>query len=458
MKNAVVLPKRCAVYARVSSDERLDQSFNSIDAQKEAGQAFIASQRNEGWIPVVDGYDDGGYSGGNMDRPALKRLLTDIEAGKIDIVVVYKIDRLSRSLADFARMVDVFDRCKVSFSAVTQQINSATSMGRLMLNVLLSFAQFEREVTGERIRDKIAASKAKGMWMGGTPPIGYDVVDRRLVINEPEAKTVRQIFTRFVALRSIVEVARELNRQGVTTKAWVSGSGINRTGQPITKQFLYKLLRNPFYLGQIRHKGTCFDGQHEAIIDRALWDATHAILAEDATERKIQTMARRRHDSLLRGLLYGPNGERMLSTFAYGKSGGKRYHYYYPSTDKKYGHGTSRLGAIPREQIDELVLRQVFNVLRRPEIIQAVWDRVQELDPNIDEAQTAVALSRLADVWDQLFPEEKHRLVHLLIERVQITDEGLEIKWHDLGWRNLVGEMRPNTIGAELLAQELEAA
>jgi hypothetical protein len=237
----------------------------------------------------------------------------------------------------------------------------------------------------------------------------------------------------------------------------VSGSGINRTGQPITKQFLYKLLRNPFYLGQIRHKGTCFDGQHEAIIDRALWDATHAILAEDATERKIQTMARRRHDSLLRGLLYGPNGERMLSTFAYGKSGGKRYHYY-PSTDKKYGHGTSRLGAIPREQIDELVLRQVFNVLRRPEIIQAVWDRVQELDPNIDEAQTAVALSRLADVWDQLFPEEKHRLVHLLIERVQITDEGLEIKWHDLGWRNLVGEMRPNTIGAELLAQELEAA
>ena len=215
----LVPPKRCAVYCRVSSDERLDQSFNSIDAQKEAGHAFIKSQSHEGWIAVADDYDDGGFSGGNMDRPALKRLMTDIQMGKVDIVVVYKIDRLSRSLADFARMVDVFDRHRVSFSAVTQQINSATSMGRLMLNVLLSFAQFEREVTGERIRDKIAASKAKGMWMGGPLPLGYDVRDRLLIVNDTEAKLVRRIFDDFVTVRSATLMARPTARKEWSPKA-----------------------------------------------------------------------------------------------------------------------------------------------------------------------------------------------------------------------------------------------
>jgi len=241
----LVPPKRCAVYCRVSSDERLDQSFNSIDAQKEAGQAFIKSQVREGWIPVTDDYDDGGFSGGNMDRPALKRLMADIEAGKVHIVVVYKIDRLSRSLADFARMVETFDRCKVSFSAVTQQINSATSMGRLMLNVLLSFAQFEREVTGERIRDKIAASKAKGMWMGGPLPLGYDVVSRLLVVNEAEAATVRRIFDDLVQERSATMMVRQLALDGKTTK----------TGRKFCKQALYKILHNRMYLGEINHKG-----------------------------------------------------------------------------------------------------------------------------------------------------------------------------------------------------------
>ena len=218
MSTPLLPPKRCAVYTRVSSDERLDQSFNSLDAQKDAGRAFIASQRAEGWIPVVDDYDDGGYSGGNMERPALRRLLTDIEAGKIDMVVVYKIDRLSRSLADFARMVDVFDRHRVSFSAVTQQINSATSMGRLMLNVLLSFAQFEREVTGERIRDKFAASKAKGMWMGGPVPLGYEVRNRRLVIKEDEAALVRRIFEDFVKVGSATQMVKTYAAEGIKTK------------------------------------------------------------------------------------------------------------------------------------------------------------------------------------------------------------------------------------------------
>jgi site-specific DNA recombinase len=239
-----VSPKRCAVYCRVSSDERLDQSFNSIDAQKESGHAYIKSQRQEGWIAVADDYDDGGFSGGNMERPALKRLLADIEGGQIDIVVVYKIDRLSRSLADFARMVEVFDRCGVSFSAVTQQINSATSMGRLMLNVLLSFAQFEREVTGERIRDKIAASKRKGMWMGGPLPLGYDVRDRMLVINECEAALVRRIFEDFVTVRSATTMVRTYAAEGLRTKS----------GRAFCKQAIYKILHNRMYLGEILHK------------------------------------------------------------------------------------------------------------------------------------------------------------------------------------------------------------
>ena len=288
----LVPPKRCAVYCRVSSDERLDQSFNSIDAQREAGHAFIKSQSHEGWIAVADNYDDGGFSGGNMDRPALRRLMADIEAGKVDIVVVYKIDRLSRSLADFARMVDVFDRHRVSFSAVTQQINSATSMGRLMLNVLLSFAQFEREVTGERIRDKIAASKAKGMWMGGPLPLGYDIRDRLLVINEAEAALVRRIFDDFVTMRSAT----------LMVKAYAAEDLVTKGGRPFTKQTIYKMLHNRMYLGEIVHKGQGFPGQHQAIVSQAQWDAVHALIAMDATERRRDTSGRIREPVLLRGL------------------------------------------------------------------------------------------------------------------------------------------------------------
>jgi site-specific DNA recombinase len=243
--------KRCAVYTRKSTDEGLDQEYNSLEAQRDAGLAFIASQRHEGWIAVDDGYDDGGYSGGNMERPGLRRLMMDIEAGKIDTVVVYKIDRLTRSLPDFAKLVEVFDRNGVSFVAVTQQFNTTTSMGRLTLNILLSFAQFEREVTGERIRDKIAASKAKGMWMGGVPPLGYDVVERKLVINDREAALVRDIFRRYAEHGSAARLVRELDIEGHTTKAWVTRSGRERLGRSIDQQYLFTLLRNRIYLGEI---------------------------------------------------------------------------------------------------------------------------------------------------------------------------------------------------------------
>lgn len=310
--------RRCAVYTRKSSDEGLDMEYNSLEAQRDAGLAYVASQRHEGWIAVADGYDDGGFSGGNMERPALRRLMADIEDGKIDIVVVYKIDRLTRSLPDFARLVEVFDRHGVSFVSVTQQFNTTTSMGRLTLNILLSFAQFEREVTGERIRDKIAASKAKGMWMGGVPPLGYDVKDRKLVVNEREAALVREIFTRYAEHGSAARLVRELQVEGHTTKSWETQTGKFHHGRIIDQQYLFKLLRNRLYLGEITHKGEVFKGQHQPIISAVQWEAVDAIIAQ----RKRGTTRDRYNETpaLLAGFLYAPDGQRMLPTYTQKKT------------------------------------------------------------------------------------------------------------------------------------------
>jgi DNA invertase Pin-like site-specific DNA recombinase len=441
--SAVITKKRCAVYCRVSTDERLDQSFNSIDAQRESGQAFITAQRTEGWIPVVDDYDDGGFSGGNMDRPALKRLLADIDAGKVDIVVVYKIDRLTRNLADFAKMVEVFDLRGVSFSAVTQQINSATSMGRLMLNILLSFAQFEREVTGERIRDKIAASKAKGMWMGGVVPLGYRVEARQLVVEPVEASNVRRIFEQFVACRSTTDVVRRLAAEGITS----------RRGTPFTKQALWKQLNNRLYLGEISHKGKPYPGQHSAIIDQALWDAVQAVFADNLNARRTDTWARRVDDALLRGLLYTADGERLQPSFTT-KANGKRYRYYVPHRTLRYGADRHPIGMLPADPIEAMVLAQVHSALKAPEVVQSVWNLMREQHPELSEPQVVLPLCQLGKVWAQLFPAEQQRIVQLLIERVILRDDGIEIRWREMGWQALAGEMRPGTIGAELIEQE----
>jgi site-specific DNA recombinase len=262
---------RCAAYTRKSSEEGLEQEFNSLHAQREAALAYIASQKSEGWIALPDHYDDGGISGGTLERPALQRLLRDIEAGMVDVVVVYKIDRLSRSLTDFAKLVDVFERHNVTFVSVTQQFNTTTSMGRLTLNILLSFAQFEREVIGERIRDKFAASRRKGMWMGGWPPLGYEIENRRLVVVEREAVLVRRIFDRFAKTGSALAVARELNAAGEVTKRRACADGI-RGGKAWTKGAVYKVLANHVYLGEAVHKGVAYAGEHAAIIDQRAWD------------------------------------------------------------------------------------------------------------------------------------------------------------------------------------------
>jgi DNA invertase Pin-like site-specific DNA recombinase len=314
---------RCAIYTRKSTEEGLEQEFNSLDAQHEACAAYILSQRHEGWVQNAERYNDGGYSGGNMERPGLKRLMADIAAGKVDVIVVYKVDRLTRALTDFARIVEVLDAKGASFVSVTQALNSTTSMGRLTLNVLLSFAQFEREVTGERIRDKIAASKKKGMFMGGPVPIGYDVQDRKLVINEAEAATVRHIFNRYLALGSGRELIEELRADGYRTKVRQQGS---RTvgGIPFERGVLFHILGNPIYIGKVVHKGVEHEGEHPPLIDPELW----AKVQQRITDNRV-TRGRARNGSptsLLAGVLRDGHGRRMTPSHAVKK--GKRYRYY----------------------------------------------------------------------------------------------------------------------------------
>ena len=320
---------RCAVYTRKSSDEGLDQAFNSLDAQREAGEAYVKSQAAEGWRIVPTTYDDGGFSGGSMERPALLRLLGDIDAGLIDVVVVYKIDRLTRSLADFARIVERFDARGISFVSVTQAFNTTSSMGRLTLNVLLSFAQFEREVTGERIRDKIAASKAKGLWMGGLPPLGYDVPSggtRVLRVNEGEAVTVRDIFARYLQTGSVHRLAEQLQRDGIVSKQRVRGDGTPSGGLPFSRGALFHLLRNQLYLGKIVHKAFIHEGEHDAIVDVAAFEAAQAMITANARRRQDKPRATLAC-SRLTGRIFDAAGGPMSPTHARGKSG-KLYRYY----------------------------------------------------------------------------------------------------------------------------------
>ena len=330
--------RRSAIYTRKSSEEGLEQNFNSLHAQREACEAYIKSQAGEGWRLVKTAYDDGGLSGGTMERPALQRLLADINQGLIDVVVVYKVDRLTRSLADFAKMVEVFDAHGVSFVAVTQQFNTTTSMGRLTLNVLLSFAQFEREVTGERIRDKIAASKRKGMWMGGCVPLGYDVRDRRIVIDEREAETVRYIFRRYEEFGCVRLLKEDLDRRGVVSKRRTSKTGIESGGHSFSRGALYALLSNPIYVGEIRHKNLRHPGQHQAVVDRAVWDRTQQQLQEHRVRTKSHYAGREK--SPLIGRLVDENGDGLTPSHA--RKGERKYRYYISRNFPAQGLAPSR--------------------------------------------------------------------------------------------------------------------
>jgi DNA invertase Pin-like site-specific DNA recombinase len=368
---------RCAIYTRKSSEEGLEQEFNSLHAQREACEAFVRSQRHEGWACLPQAYDDGGISGATMERPALQRLLADIDQGKVDAVVTYKIDRLTRSLADFAKIAEIFDAHGVSFVSVTQQFNTTTSMGRLTLNVLLSFAQFEREVTGERIRDKIAASKKKGMWMGGMPPLGYQVRDHKLVIIPGEADTVRHIFRRYLALGSVRLLRDELQVQGVVSKQWTSSSGRSWGGKPIARGALYLMLQNRIYHGEIVHKDKHYPGEHEAIIEPGLWDAVQARLAANAVERSSGRGAE--NPSLLAGLLFDGEGNRMTPTHAAKK--GRRYRYYVSHPLITQARAGSPGGLrVPAPEIEQLVAKRFCQFLSEPDSILEATEQLG-LDP-----------------------------------------------------------------------------
>lgn len=426
---------RCAIYTRKSSEEGLDMDFNSLHAQREACEAYVTSQRSEGWVLLREHYDDGGFSGGTLERPALKTLMTDIEDGLVDVVVVYKIDRLSRSLMDFSRLVELFDRQGVTFVSVTQAFNTTTSMGRLTLNILLSFAQFEREVTGERIRDKIAASRRKGMWMGGWAPWGYDVKDRKLVVNETEAAVVRRIFERFTKIGSATQLAKELDREGVLSKR----------GKPVDKGVLYKLLNNRLYIGEAVHKGQSYPGEHEAIIDRALWDRVHTILRESPRKRAARTRAQT--PALLKGLIYGPTGCAMSPSHT--RKGKKLYRYYVSQAVLKNGRDACPVGRVPAADVEAAVIQQVRALLRAPEIIVGAWREARKEMPDLTEDQVREALAQFDPLWGELFPGEQSRIIQLLVERVDVSLEGLEIRLRSNGLASLLGELQPNAVREE---------
>ena len=424
-----ITPKvRCAIYTRKSSEEGLDMEFNSLDAQREACAAYILSQKPEGWVAVADRYDDGGISGGTLERPALKRLIADIEFGKVDVVVVYKIDRLSRSLMDFAKLVEVFERRGVTFVSVTQSFNTTTSMGRLTLNILLSFAQFEREVIGERIRDKVAASRRKGMWMGGYVPLGYRVESRKLLINEEEAASVRLIFERFVKLGSIKLLMRELQAANIRS----------RRGYMLDKGALYKLLNNRVYIGEAVHKGEAYPGEHEAIISADLWQRARAIMGESPRMRANKT--RLSGPSLLRGLIFSPNGDAMSPSHT--RKGDRLYRYYVTQSVLKRGPGTCPVGRVPAAEIETAVIEQLRGFLHAPELIVRTWMTAIRHDERITEAEVRDAFERLDPMWDELFPAEQARIVQLLVERVDVKVDGIAIRLRTGGLTKLLGELQ----------------
>jgi site-specific DNA recombinase len=413
--------KRCAIYTRKSSEEGLEQEFNSLQGQREACEAYIRSQRHEGWVLARTGYDDGGFSGGHMERPALQRLLADIGAGRIDIVVVYKVDRLTRSLADFARLVEIFDAQGVSFVSVTQQFNTTSSMGRLTLNVLLSFAQFEREVTGERIRDKIAASKKKGMWMGGNVPLGYDASERTLVVNPAEAETVRRIFALYRELCSVRRVKEEVDRLGLTTKSTTTANGNKRGGKTLSRGHIYSLLSNPIYIGQITHEGQRYPGQHPALIDGETWIAVRDQLAANASGHQSKSTAA--EPSLLAGLI-DARGERLTPSHAV--KNGRRYRYYVSAaliteagTDRAQGW---RLAAI---EIEDAVIRILRDALVNPAMV------LERLDTaGMPSEQVRKILGRAARLAAALngASGERTKVLRELVERIILAENTITIR------------------------------
>ena len=503
---------RCAIYTRKSHEEGLDQEFNSLDAQRQAGEAYIASQRHEGWQCLGKRYDDGGFSGGTIERPALNDLLTDIRAGHIDCVVVYKVDRLSRSILDFAKLIHLFDEHEVSFVSVTQQFNTTTSMGRLTLNILLSFAQFEREIIGERIRDKKLATARQGKYVGGGPVLGLDVVDRKYVVNQREAKLVRRVFDLFTQIESCRKVAEALNAEGLTTKRHPDRDGRRWGGKPWTQRSVYELLTDRKYLGMVVHKGKAYPGEHPAIIDRDLFEHVQQRLKANKTFTHKHMV--RRFALLRRMIRCGHCGSLVMPTWT--SRHGREYRYYVCTKKAKTGYAKCPLPTVPAGEIETAVVHQLRALLRHPDVIartyrevrkhgsagpdEATQARLTELRQRHEQTQKSirallstgdpdegfmaeelkrlngelkalersireleakpgqaghVGLDRVSEamraidpVWDLLFIEEQQRIVQLLVEQITVTTHGLDIRFRTNGIEQIVEEIQPEEAAA----------
>jgi site-specific DNA recombinase len=419
---------RCAVYTRKSTDDGLEQEFNSLDAQFEACAAYALSQRHEGWELIKDRYDDGGFSGGNMDRPGLKRLLADAEAGKVDIILLYKVDRLTRSLTDFSKIIEVLDRAGASFVSITQSFNTTTSMGRLTLNMLLSFAQFEREVTGERIRDKIAASKKRGLWMGGPVPLGYEVRDRKLVVIETEAEQVRHIMLRYLELGNVPALAAELEREGYRTKVQQRASGPHRGGCIFRRGTLYHLLSNRIYRGLIVHKDKVYPGEHKPLVDQELWDAVQAQLAANSagSSRRLK----HQHPSLLTGKVFDGEGRAMTPSHA--TKSNRRYRYYVTRTDQLDG---SRAWRVSAHDLEQLVCGKLAEKLTEQQFIASVLAEVgaEELQSAIADADLAAATLRSGKA------HHRAELLSQLVTRIDLHQDRIDVTLDVDGLQQLFG-------------------
>jgi len=485
---------RCAVYTRKSTDEGLDQAFNSLDAQREAGEAFVTSRKHEGWVCLPDRYDDGGFSGGNVERPAIKRLMADIEAGRIDAVVCYKVDRLSRSLLDFSRLIEVFDRHKVMFISVTQPINTADSGGRLMLNVLLSFAQFEREMIADRTRDKMSAARKKGKWTGGFPVLGYDVHPDggRLVVNEEEAETVRQIFTLYLDLRSLQALARELHRRSWRTKSWTTKGGTFHEGVPFQKSHLSRLLGNPLYVGRVSHHGQIYDGEHPGIVPVDLYDRVQALLAQNNVSGGAK--AKNRYGHLLRGLLHCTACGCAMSPSVTRKKG-RAFRYYVCTNATRNGWKLCPRPSLPAQQIEDAVVARIKAIGRDPDLVAGTLEQIRSIqksrtpqlgaeqrrldrelarlmdtgrdedreqigriqarleeiarelavlrDQTIDKRHLARSLAVFDEVWGCLLPREQERITNLLVEQIdfEAARETVAITFRPTGVRSLAADV-----------------
>jgi len=418
---------RCAIYTRKSREEGLEQEFNSLHAQRAAAENYIASQAHEGWVCSSKCYDDGGFSGGSIERPALEDLFEDIKQRKIGVIVVYKIDRLTRSLLDFSKIVDFLNKYDVAFVSVTEHFNSATSTGRLMLNMLLSFAQYERELTSERIRDKFAASSERGIWMGGAIPLGYDVKERKLLVNEVEAKTIKHIYHYFLKTGSVSDLVRDLNERGFKTKSWTSQSNTFYPGKKFCKTSVRRILDNPIYAGKIKHKNNIYNGQQQAIVSPEIWDQTQKSF--NRRSKIIKSATRVTEPPLLRGNFECSEcGKAMTPTYTHKQ--GKRYRYYICSGSNQGTSSKCEIGRIPAKEVETIVIDNILDLLKKPEIIAKTISAAQG---EIDAQEVIERFKNTRKIWDELFPVEQSRIINLLVKNVYITKTNLDIRIHSDG-------------------------